>query len=544
MWLLSTGQQRTMRRCYIAMSEMIRNLPIGIQSFEKLIRSHYLYVDKTEYIYRLIHSGSTYFLSRPRRFGKSLLLSTMKSYWEGKGELFSGLKIALLEKNDTYTQESYPVFYFDFNGINYQQQGALEEALNIQLKRWESHFGREPQDETLSERFQNLLIAANQQTGHRCVILVDEYDKPLLDVVDNPDLQVHNREVFKGFFSTLKSFDAHIQFIFITGVTKFSKISIFSDLNQLEDISFDKDYAGICGITEEELQDTFSPEIDRLASEQNLSKDACLKRLQSIYDGYHFAAYGVGVYNPYSLLTALKKRRFGFFWYETGTPTFLVHRLKEMNFDVRHFDDRTLQSSETLLSDYRLDNPDPVPLLYQAGYLTIQDDSDPNVYTLGFPNEEVRCAFLQSLMPEYIENYGSGSGKDIFALKRHVENGDIEGIKNVLIALFGSITYTTNDPSFEHYFQTVLYITFTLLGQYATCELHTNTGRIDCSVEAKNYVYLFECKRDDSAKAALEQIRKNHYADPYAADPRKLFIIGVNFSSTTRQMDGWEVEER
>ena len=525
------------------MGQEERKLPVGIQSFEKIISNDNIYVDKTEYIYRLVHTSVPYFLSRPRRFGKSLLLSTMKAYWEGKKELFRGLRIEELEKDNPDAWQEYPVFYLDFNRDNYNGNEVLEGILEDHLVDWESRYKVVPTEkQTLAVRFKRVIVEAANQTGKKCVVLVDEYDKPLLETMENQELVEHNKAVFKGFFSTLKSEDANIQFIFITGVTKFSKVSIFSDLNQLEDISFDDDYSGICGITEEELQNLFIPEIERMSKERSLTEDECLKKLKRTYDGYHFSANGVGVYNPFSLLTALKKRRFGSFWYETGTPTFLVQRLKEIEFDVRQFSDRTLQSTEALLSDYRVENPDPIPLLYQTGYLTIVDYTDDDVYTLGLPNEEVRYAFLQSLMPEYVNECGSGSGKDIFTLKRYVESGNLDGIRNVFTALFASITYTTKDTPFEHYFQSVIYITMTLLGKYAACEMHTSMGRIDCVTETKKYVYIFEFKRDDSAENALKQINDMRYADPYIADKRKLYKIGVNFDSETRQIAEWKVE--
>ena len=518
-----------------------RRLPIGIQSFESIINDGYLYIDKTDFIYRLVHKGKPYFLSRPRRFGKSLLLSTMKAYWEGRRELFKGLKIEDMEKENTDAWQSHPVFYFDFNKGNFQEKGVLEAIFEFQIGEWEEKYGMTVKGAPLGVRFGQLLKNAYEQTGKKCVVLVDEYDKPLLETIGKKELAEHNKAVFKGFFSTLKAEDAHLKFVFITGVTKFSKVSIFSDLNQLEDISFDVDYSAICGITDKEIVKNLMPEIESMARERNLSIDDCKDRLKYQYDGYHFSADGEGVYNPYSLLNALKKRRFGSFWYETGTPTFLAHRLKEMSFDVRQFSDRTVQSTESILSDYRNDNPDPIPLLYQTGYLTLKACSD-DVYTLGFPNEEVRYAFLQSLMPEYVNDCGSGSGKDIFALRRHIDEGNLEGVKKVLIALFASISYTTNDTPFEHYFQTVIYIVFTLLKQYAECELHTRAGRIDCVVETGRYIYIFEFKRDKSAEEALKQIDENKYADRYIADERKLYKIGVNFESKTRQMTEWKVE--
>ena len=525
------------------MSKTVRKLPVGIQSFEKIRTCDNLYVDKTEYIYNLVHTDVPYFLSRPRRFGKSLLISTLKAYWEGKKELFAGLSIEKAEESHPEAWESYPVLHFDFNKADYLQDGALEAVLEAHLNEWEKLYGQTTKNAPLGVRFGQIMRLAYDTTGKRCVILVDEYDKPLIETMENEPLVARNKAVFKGFFSALKSEDDYIRFILITGVTKFNKVSIFSDLNQLEDISFDQTYAGICGITEEELTDSFMPEIEAMATDHNISTSDCLSRLRTTYDGYHFSPDGVGVYNPYSLFCALKKKRFASFWFETGTPTFLVKQLKQIDFDVRRFSDSTIQSTEALLSDYRGDNPDPVPLLYQTGYLTIKDCSDGEVYTLGFPNEEVSYAFLQSLMPEYVSEYGAGTGKDVFALKRYIETGDTDGIKNMLTALFAGISYSNTSTPFEHYFQTIIYIIFTLLGKYTICELHTSEGRIDCVVETRKFVYLFEFKRDKTADEALNQIADNHYSDVYAADPRKVFKIGVNFDSDKRQMSEWKVTE-
>lgn len=519
--------------------------PIGIQGFEGLRRDQYLYVDKTMFIYRLAHTGKEYFLSRPRRFGKSLLLSAMRAYWEGKKDLFEGLALSEYEEKSEAPWQPHPVFYFDFNGQNYQIQGALETALDIHLRRWEKEWNLDGQGKSLGERFQDLLIEANSQTGQRTVVLVDEYDKPLLNVLENRALENHNKAVFEGFFSSLKGFDEYIRFVFITGVTKFEKVSIFSDLNQLEDISQDEDYAAICGITEQELTSCFRPQIERMAAERGMTPDDCIDRLRRTYDGYRFSTDpGIRIYNPYDLLTALKKRKFGDYWFETGTPTFLVRKLKELHFDIRQFTNKSIYATERTLTDFRADQDDPVPLLYQTGYLTITDyDPDGEYYTLGIPNEEVKYAFMESLMPEYVEGTGAGSGKDILTLRKYIENGNLEGIRNVLTALFASIPYTTNDAPFEHYFQTVLYLVFTLLDQYTHCELHTAQGRIDCTVETDRFIYLFEFKRDASAEEALRQIHDKNYSAPFTADNRKLFKIGVNFDSKKRALDDWKVEE-
>ncbi|WP_248404725.1 ATP-binding protein [Butyrivibrio fibrisolvens] len=520
-----------------------RQLPVGIQSFEKLIDNNNLYVDKTEYVYRLVHTGMPYFLSRPRRFGKSLLLSTMKAYWEGKKELFKGLKIEELERDNPDAWQPYPVFYFDFNKANFAEDGALEAILEVQLQEWEKLYGETSKKVPLGARFGLLLKAAFEKTGKRCVVLVDEYDKPLLETMDNKQLVEHNKAVFKGFFSVLKSEDAHIQFVFITGVTKFSKVSIFSDINQLMDISMSMDYADICGITEKEIRDNFGPEVENLAKEQDLTTEECLEKLKLEYDGYHFHQKGSGVYNPYSLLNALFNREFDSYWFETGTPTFLVKRLRNMNFDVRKFNDKTLYATKDMLKDYRDDNPDVVPLLYQSGYLTLIDyNIRDQSYTLGFPNNEVQYGFFKSLLPVYVGDAGTGTGKDILSLKNHIEAGDLDDIKKVFMAIFAGIPYSSNDDPFEHDFQSVFYITLTLLGQYVRLEQHTNAGRIDCTVETNNYVYLFEFKRDDSADNALKQIDDMHYADTYAADKRTLYKIGVSFDSETRQMAEWKVK--
>ena len=522
---------------------MEKKLPVGIQSFEKIISDNFLYVDKTDYIYELAHNNVPYFLSRPRRFGKSLLLSTLKAYFEGKEELFENLKIKELENANPDAWKEYPVFYFDFNGDNFLKT-SIEAVLDGMLCDWEEKYGNQYRERTLGDRFQKLLELAMKKTGRRCVVLVDEYEKPLLDTIGNPKLQNHIKEVFKGFFSRLKKADAYIHFIFITGVSKFHKVSIFSDLNQLKDISLTKKYASVCGITEKELEHYFSHDIDNLASEQEMTRKECLAKLAKTYDGYHFHPDGIGVYNPYSVLNAFEDCEFGSYWYETGTPTFLIGKLKETEFDVRKFTDMTLYASEGMLKDYTGENADPVPLLYQTGYLTIVGyDKVGREYTLAFPNEEVKYGFIENLIPEYVSDCGAGTGKDIFTLRRYIESGEIDKVRDVLTALFASITYTWKDAPFEHYFQTVIYLVFTLLNKFVQCETHTYTGRIDCKVETGKFIYLFEFKRDDTEANALAQIESKDYALPFAADDRKLYKIGVAFDSAKRKLVGWEVAD-
>ena len=522
---------------------MGQKLPIGVQGFVGLRSDGYLYVDKTEYINKLVQSGKQFFLSRPRRFGKSLLISTLKAYWEGKQELFKGLAISGLEADRENAWKEYPVFRFDFNGQNYRNENGLEDILDEQLRRWEKEYDVAAVG-SLGERFRNLLITASQKKGLGCVVLVDEYDKPFLDVADDIGIQEHNKEVFRAFFSTLKSFDDYIRFVFITGVTKFHKVSIFSDLNQLNDISLNVDYSGICGITDEELRKHFSAEVKELAETQEMSETDCLVALKQQYDGYRFNPNGVSVYNPFSLLKAFFEKDFGAYWYETGTPAFLVKKLKHSSFDIRKLDNRSLYASESMLKDYSGDDLSLIPLLYQTGYLTIAGyDRKSREYTLAYPNMEVKYGFLESMMPEYVSDCGSGSGKDIFSLNRLAENGDLEGIHDYLVALFASIPYTKEDDPFEHYFQTVIYLVFTLLGHLAECEIHTFSGRIDCKVETTRYVYIFEFKRDASADEALKQIEDKSYSLPFTADSRKLFKIGAAFDSNKRMLTEWKVAE-
>ena len=524
------------------MSETFRRLPIGVQSFEKLRSSGFIYVDKTSYIHSLALRGGQYFLSRPRRFGKSLFLSTLKAYWEGKRELFEGLAIAELEKDDEKAFEPYPVFYFDFNGENYQNT-PLEDVLDKMLSEWEARYGCKGQG-TLSGRFKDLLVAAREKTGKDSVVLVDEYDKPLLEALENNELEEHNKAVFKGFFGTLKSYDEYLQFVFITGVTKFSKVSIFSDLNQLNDITMKEAYANICGITEAELLEAFAPEIEQMAGKLRLGRDECLAALRQMYDGYHFAPDADGVYNPFSLLNAFDAGRLEAYWFATGTPTFLTKQVKKMRLEAVKFTNRTIYASGAVMTDYRFDNPDPIPLLYQTGYLTIFDyDARRQRYVLGFPNDEVKYGFLSSLLPVYTPASTAAQGTDIFTVDEYIETGNIEGVGDIFKALFAGIPYTTDDAPFEHYFQSVIYLVFTLLGRYVHCEVHSAKGRADCIVETPEYVYLFEFKVGKSAREALAQIEAKGYAEKYAADKRKLYKIGVSFDGEKRSLEEWEVVE-
>ena len=518
----------------------IRKLPIGIQSFEKLRAGNYLYVDKTEFIYRLASEGTTYFLSRPRRFGKSLLLSTMRAYFEGRKELFTGLKISELEKDWI----KYPVFYFDFNGRKYDSLSSLEAVLNVHLEEWEAIYGDEKKERSLEERFRYLLEAAHKKTGLGVVVLVDEYDKSLLET--EGEALEESRKLFKGFFGNLKSCDEHLQFTFITGVTKFSKVSIFSDLNQLNDISFDKDFSAICGITQKEMEKTFKPEIQALAEEISLSYEGCLTELKRMYDGYHFHQKGEGLYNPFSLINALFKKEFGNYWFASGTPTFLLNKLKQCDFDAREFSTDEVSATQLTLQDYRDDNPNPIPLFYQTGYLTIKSyDARLREYYLGYPNDEVRYSFLDCLVPYFTQSTKDSSSLSIGKFYKDVQSGDIDSFMTRFKSLFAKLPYSskTDDTVIEQNFQNIIYIVFVLMGQFVGVEQHYSQGRVDCVVQADNYIYLFEFKRDKSADEALQQIEEKKYAEPFASDKRKLFKIGVNFDSKEKNISEWKVVE-
>ena len=523
------------------MHEVNRKLPIGIQDFEKIRREGFLYVDKTEYVYRLVQSGAPYFLSRPRRFGKSLFLSTLRYYFEGKMELFQGLLIEELEKDNADAWQEYPVFYIDFNKANFKADAALEAVLAEHLREWESIYGDEDRDAPLSERFRYLIRKAYEKTGKKAVVLVDEYDKPLLEGGSTERVE-HNKEVFKGFFSTLKSYDGYLKFVFMTGVTKFSKVSIFSDLNQLRDISLSAEYAHICGISEREIKEYFMPEIEAMASEQGQNTEGCLNRLKKMYDGYHFHQKTDGVYNPFSLLNALQEKEFGMYWFSTGTPTFLIDKLKESGFDAKRITEGKLYADANILTDYRYDNPNPVPLFYQTGYLTIKGyDEKYRSYRLDYPNDEVRYGFMESLAPMFLQNEDSPDPLDIRSFGIDIETGDTDSLRDRFAALFARLPYPSDEKVVEQNFQNVIYIVFMLLGQFVVTEWHSAKGRADCVVETDDYVYIFEFKRDKSTEEALKQIEDSGYAKPYAADERTLLKVGVNFNSSERTIDGWEV---
>lgn len=514
---------------------MAQKLPIGIQNFEKIRRDGYSYIDKTELIYQLVSTNSPYFLSRPRRFGKSLLVSTMEAYFLGKKELFSGLAMESLEKE----WKVYPVLHLDLNARNYDSKEALIAILNQHLEKWELIYGDEKKDRSPEERFSYLLGKIHAMTGLQTVVLIDEYDKPLLQTIGNKELQDAYKNILKAFYGVLKSADAHLRFVFLTGVTKFGQVSVFSDLNQLKDISMDARYATICGITDGELRRDFQLELETLAANEGLDYEGVCRKMKRMYDGYHFRHNMEGLYNPFSVLNALDSAEFGSYWFSTGTPTFLVELLKKTDYDLRNLEGIELPANQ--FADYRADAEYPLPVIYQSGYLTIKGyDARFKVYTLGFPNEEVEYGFLNFLLPYYTEIPVEKGEFNIMRFVQELEAGDVDAFLTRLRAFFAGIPYELNDKTERHY-QAVFYLVFRLLGQFIDVEERSAKGRADAVVKTKDFVYVFEFKLDGKVEEALKQIDDKGYLLPYGIDHRQLMKIGVSFNPAERNIGEWKI---
>ena len=509
--------------------------PIGIQNFEDIRRGGYVYVDKTGLIYKLAATGKYYFLSRPRRFGKSLLVSTMEAYFQGKKELFDGLAVASLEKDWV----EYPVLHLDLSGVAYNQEDVIVKVLENALCKWEREYGSENNSGIPGIRFGNVIEAAYQKTGRQVVILIDEYDKPVIDNLDRPELQDKMRETLRGFYGVMKGHGGFIRFAFLTGVTKLGKMSVFSDLNNLTDISMDARYTDICGISEADLNDYFSDSVRELAEANGLTDDECRQKLAMMYDGYHFCEDSMGVYNPFSLLNTFDSLKFKEYWFETGTPSFLVKVMKNTSYDITSLSEQEADSS--LLTDISSAFLNPVPLLYQSGYLTIKGyDEDFQMYHLGFPNREVKHGFLNYLMPYYTPVGSETPMMLISRMTRDIRGGNPESFMTRLDALFARTNYQIQADC-EKDFQYAMYIIIELMGEYVQTERTTSNGRIDILIKTKDYVYIIEIKTDSTPDEALAQIEEKGYARPFTDDHRKIFKIGVNFSTANRRIDGWKV---
>lgn len=527
--------------------------PIGIQSFNQIVEEGFVYVDKTAMIYNLVKEGKIYFLGRPRRFGKSLLLSTLEHYFLGHKELFRGLAIDEMEKDWL----EYPVFHLDFNGSNFTRQGALDAVLLDFVEEGERQYGLVPTTTELGLRFKKVLKAAHEKAGRRAVVLVDEYDKPLLDVMDTEipspfvagnikTLEDYNREVLKGFYSVFKLADAHLQFVFLTGVTKFSQISVFSGFNQPKDISLDGRYDTLCGITEAELLDVFKRPVSNLAAIYGVDEYKMIDMLKHQFDGYHFSDKMIGVFNPFSLLNTLDSQKITDYWFKTGTPTCLMRLMANSDETINELAGKYYSTSEFV--DYKATKQKPLPMLYQSGYLTIKDcNMRRNTYMLDFPNEEVRIGTLSLLASDYFNGNGS-SGEPTTWLGNvtdSLEEGNLDQFKLQLISLLSGISYRfqrkQDERECERHFHYTFYLIMQMLGKYNIyVEKETSQGRIDCVLECPNYVYIFEFKLNSTAKTALKQIEDKGYALPYASDSRKVYMVGINFLSEIGTINDFE----
>ena len=525
--------------------------PIGIQSFDQIRNDGYVYVDKTALIYQLVTTGKIYFLSRPRRFGKSLLVSTLEHYFLGHKELFKGLAMEQLEQN----WYEYPVFHIDFNNTQFEKSGNLENKINIYLTAWEQIYGALPVKGDLGDRFAYVLEQAHKQTGRRAVVLVDEYDKPILDVLDSGKMTVEDdqeilleeqhRNILKGFYSVFKGADAHLQFVLLTGVTKFSQVSVFSGFNQPDDISMVRDYESLCGITKDELLSVFGDSIHLLADELNLNEEQTIQVLKDRYDGYHFGKRMTDIFNPFSILKCFRHLSVEDYWFASGTPTYLVRLLNHYGEQLNEMIGQYYFPEEFI--DYKATVEQPLPMIYQSGYLTIKRyNRDLNTYLLDFPNNEVKKGFLTLVASNYLqskERVTSWIQQAVMALQR----GRLEQFRDQLTAFLASVPYSMrrkqDELEYERYFQYTFYLLLRLLSVYTVYnEMEQSRGRVDCIVETPDYVYIFEFKLDGSAEQALQQIKDKGYARPYLTDPRKLYQIGVNFSSETGTIEGFNYE--
>ena len=525
--------------------------PIGIQSFEHIREDGYVYVDKTDLIYNLVTQGKIYFLSRPRRFGKSLLVSTLKAYFQGKKELFKELVIDALEKE----WAEYPVFHIDFNGVNFTQGNVLEQLIEDTIVAWENTYGKDPNFDNTGRRFAYVLKQAHKKYGRRAVVLIDEYDKPILDVLDTRlttevdgerrPIEDVNREILKGFYSVFKAADEDLQFVLLTGVTKFSQVSVFSGFNQPADISMDRRYEALCGITETELYDYFDEAIKELAVRYKYAEAEMKEFLKRQYDGYHFSDNLTDIYNPFSLLNAFASQRVDDYWFRSGTPSYLIRLLNHSEEDLDELTGRYYDPSEFI--DYKADVEKPLPMIYQSGYLTVKDcDLSMNTFLLDFPNNEVRKGFVTLVANNYMKTKDDAGGMArelVMALKA----ANLDRFRKLLTGFLADIPYTMRRKETERERERYFHYTFYLLMRLVSCytvytEKQQSEGRVDCIIEVPGYISIFEFKLDGTAAEALAQIEEKGYARPYAADPRPLYRIGVSFSSETGTVSDWEVK--
>ena len=517
--------------------KQLKRLPVGIQTYEKIVEGEYLYVDKTKYIWNMVHLGSYVFLSRPRRFGKSLLISTLQAYFEGRRELFSDTYIGSVEKEWT----EYPVLRFDMSMGKHMEREQLERYIGNRLAEYESRYGILNPATDNNDRFTELIQAAYRQTGKKVVILIDEYDAPLLDVVHEETMLPILRNVMRNFYSPLKDSDPYLQFVFLTGITKFSQLSIFSELNNLKNISMLPDYAAVCGITEEEMLSQMSDYVDDFAAYRHISREETIAQLKHQYDGYHFTWPSPGIFNPYSLLNAFQDHQFTNYWFASGTPTYLIEMLRKFG---------TLPTDISAMEGGADDFDAPtegmttiMPLLYQSGYVTIKDyDETFRSYTLGIPNNEVLIGLTKALVPSYVMPNTLIVNNTARNIARYLTKDDIDGALSLLQTFLGTVPYC-NDANTEGHYQQVLYIIFTLVSDYfADVEIHTPTGRVDIALQTKTTLYLFELKLNKSAEAAMKQINLKDYAKKFALCGLPIVKVGISFDPEKRTIAEWQTE--
>ena len=517
----------------------VKLYPIGIQTFKEIRKRNLLYIDKTEHIYRMTHSGGKYFfLGRPRRFGKSLLVSTLDSYFSGKKELFEGLAIERLETE----WEEYPVLHFDMSGGKHMEKEQLEEYLDFILKEKEAKWGVTNVPKGANNRLTELINAAYAKSGRQVVVLIDEYDAPMLDVAHEKESLDTLRNIMRNFYSPLKMCEPMLRFVFLTGITKFSQVSIFSELNNIKNISMDDEYAGICGITKEELLTQMSEDIDVLAAAQEMTREEAIDKLKEYYDGYHFSPSSPDVFNPYSLLNCFADKKYGAYWFSSGTPTYLINML-------RKFKVLPTKIGKTLARSSAFDSPTEnmrtvTPLLYQSGYITIKDyDKMSQLFTLDLPNKEIKVGLFENLLPNYLEGmYAEEGDVAIAQMSVLIRQGDMDGALRLLQEFLGTVPYC-NNTNYEGHYQQMLFIIFTLLTHFVVdVEVHTPNGRVDIVMLTEDTLYLIELKLNKDAQTALQQINLKQYDQRFALCGKPIVKVGVNFDSAKGNIEDWVIE--
>ena len=529
--------------------QQTRELSTGEQRFDILRKRGLIYVDKTMFIHPLLRSAGFYFLSRPRRFGKSLFLSTLKAYFEGKKECFKGLYLEKWEEEQAAQEgreawQEYPVLYLDLSSETFKVLFDLENILNVQLAAWEQLYGRNEVEQTYASRFKGVIQRAYEKTQKQVIVLIDEYDKPLLLTLEEGMEELNNeyRRILKGFFSVLKSSDPYLRFVFITGVSRFSKVSLFSDMNHLNDISLNRDFSAVCGITEKELYENFKPEIAALAKEKKYTLKKTKERLRQEYDGYLFVVGSEHVYNPFSILNAFSNKDLRDYWFLSGTPTFVVHYLKKAHYYLPNLENN-VEMDMSSLSDYRVDAASPIPILFQAGYLTIKSyNPESDLYCLGYPNNEVKFGLIRNLLPSYSNLDTTKVQHFVWQFYEKVCKGDVEAFMEDISSILENIPYSSESKEEvkwrEQNYQIAVSLIFQFMGMYTQTEVHSAKGRADCIVHTKDVIYIFEFKlwSAGTAEEALAQIQAQEYYKPLLLQGKQVVLIGTSFDEEKRNI--------